>query len=174
MPIYALEGVAPEIAPDAFVAPTAVVIGRVRLLAGASVWWGAVLRGDTEMITIGEGSNIQDNAVCHTDLGTPLVVGRAVTVGHGVILHSCTIGDGALVGMGAVVLNRARLGARALLAAKSLVPEGKSVPDGMLAIGAPAKVARELTAEEIARIAAGAAGYVAKAATYRAHCHPVG
>jgi carbonic anhydrase/acetyltransferase-like protein (isoleucine patch superfamily) len=174
MPLYALEGIAPEIAPDVFVAPTAVVVGRVRLLPGASVWWGAVLRGDNEWITVGEGSNIQDGAICHTDMGAPLIVGAGVTVGHGVILHGCTIGDGALVGMGSVVLNHARLGAGALLGAKALIAEGKTVPDRSLALGAPAKVIRELTDAEVAGIRAGSAAYVANAARFRAHCHPAG
>lgn len=173
MPLYSLEGIAPDIAADAWVAPTAVLVGRVRLLPGASVWWGAVLRGDHEWITVGEGSNVQEGCVCHTDMGFPLNVGAGVTVGHGVILHGCTIGDGALVGMGAVVLNGARLGNRSLLGAKALLAEGKSVPDGALAIGAPAKMVRDLSEAEIAGIAAGSRNYVANAARFRAHCHPV-
>ena len=149
MPLYALDGVAPELPEDGdcWIAPDAVLVGRVRIGRGASVWFGAVLRGDNELIDIGEGANVQDGAVMHTDMGFPLSVGRGATIGHRAILHGCTVGEEALVGMGATLLNGSRLGAGALLGANALLPEGKEVPDGMLAIGAPAKVVRPLDAE---------------------------
>jgi carbonic anhydrase/acetyltransferase-like protein (isoleucine patch superfamily) len=165
--LYQLDGVAPELAEDAWVAPTAVLVGRVILARGASVWWGAVLRGDNEPITIGPGSNVQDGCVLHTDPGFPLTIGESVTIGHQAMLHGCTIGDGALVGIGAVVLNGATVGEGALLGARSLLAEGKSVPPGTLALGAPARVVRELTEEERARIREGSRHYVENAARYR-------
>lgn len=170
MPLYSLDGVAPEIADDAWVAPTAVLIGRVRLLPGASVWWGAVLRGDNEWIELGEGSNIQDNSVCHTDPGAPLTVGAGVTVGHKAILHGCTVGDGALVGMGATVLNHATVGDHALIGAGALVAERKTIPPRALAVGAPARVIRELSDEDVAAFGEGAVRYRANAARYRQGC----
>lgn len=172
MPLYAIDGIAPEIAASAWVAPTAVLIGRVRLLPGASVWWGAVLRGDNEQIVVGAGANVQDNCVCHTDIGAPLTIGAGATVGHAVILHGCTIGDGALIGMGAVVLNHAVIGTAALLGAKSLVGEGKSIADRTLAVGAPARAVRSLSDAEISRIRDGAEQYVANAARFREGCRP--
>jgi len=173
MPLYDLAGARPEIDPDAWVAPTAVLIGRVRLKRGASVWWNAVLRGDNEWIEVGEGSNVQDGAVCHTDPGCPLTIGAGVTVGHNVVLHGCTVGDGALVGMGATVLNRAVIGRGALIGAGALVPEGKAIAPGTLAVGAPARVVRDLTEEEIAGIAKGSEGYVANWQRFRDACQPI-
>lgn len=173
MPLFALEGARPEIAPNAFVAPTAVLIGRVRLKPRSSVWWGAVLRGDNEWIEVGEGSNVQDNAVCHTDMGAPLTIGADVTVGHGAILHGCTLGDGCLIGMGASVLNHAVVGKGALIGANALVPERKTIAEGMLAVGAPARALRALNEAEIAAIAEGSAGYVANAARYATACQPI-
>ena len=148
MAIHALDGVAPELDPDSWVAPSADVIGKIRLAAGASIWFGAVLRGDNEWITIGSGSNVQDGCVLHTDLGAPLVVAANCTIGHKAILHGCSIGEQSLVGMGAIILNHAKVGARCLIGAHALVPEGKIIPDGSLVIGAPGKVARVLTPEE--------------------------
>ncbi|XWN34211.1 MAG: gamma carbonic anhydrase family protein [Devosia sp.] len=175
MPIYALDGEAPEIPTDGsvYIAPTAVIIGRVRLLPNASVWWGAVLRGDNEWIEVGEGANIQDNAVCHTDIGAPLTVGAGATIGHSVILHGCTIGKNALIGMGSSILNHAVVGEGALVGANALVAEGKTVEAGMLAVGAPAKVRRPLTEAETARILKGSADYVAKGVRYGRACHEV-
>ncbi len=173
MPLYAIDGAVPDIHPDAWVAPTAVLIGRVRLKAGASVWWNAVLRGDNEWIELGEGSNVQDGVVCHTDMGAPLTIGPRVTVGHAAILHGCTVGEGSLIGMGATVLNHATIGAESLIGANALVPEGKSVPPRMLAVGAPARAVRELSAEQIAGMAAGTARYVENARRYAATCRPV-
>ncbi|MEM7694392.1 MAG: gamma carbonic anhydrase family protein [Pseudomonadota bacterium] len=173
MTLYRLGDTAPEIAADAYVAPTAVLIGRVRLLPGASVWWNAVLRGDNEWITIGPRSNIQDGTVCHTDMGSPLTVGADVTVGHMALLHGCTIEDGALIGMGATVMNDATIGAAALVGAGALVGERKTIPPKSLALGTPAKVIRTLSEDDIVAMQGGAARYVANAARYRADCTPV-
>ncbi|MBM2576608.1 gamma carbonic anhydrase family protein [Jannaschia sp. Os4] len=172
--IHALDGLAATIHPDAWVAPGAHVIGNVTLEAGASVWFGAVLRGDNEPIVIGAGSNVQENAVLHTDPGCPLTVGRDCTVGHKAMLHGCTIGDGALVGMGATVLNRATLGAGSLLGACALVTEGKDIPDGMLAVGSPAKAVRALDEAARAGLVASARHYVENAARFRRGLAPVG
>ena len=141
MPLYALDGTRPETAKagDWWLAPDAHVIGRVRLAAGVGVWFGAVLRGDNEWISIGEGSNIQEGCVLHTDMGYPLTVGANCTIGHRAILHGCTIGENSLVGMGATVLNGARIGANSLVGANALVTEGKEFPDNSLIIGSPAK-----------------------------------
>jgi carbonic anhydrase/acetyltransferase-like protein (isoleucine patch superfamily) len=144
--IYELDGVAPKIGAGAWIAPTAVLIGDVTIGAGASVWWGAVLRGDTEPIVVGEGSNIQENSVLHTDAGYPLVVGRDCTVGHKAMLHGCTVEDGSLIGMAATVLNGAVVGRGSLVGAASLVTERNVIPPGSLVMGAPARVVRELDA----------------------------
>ncbi len=168
MTIYVLDGVRPTIADDAWVAPDAAVIGCVVLAAGASVWFGAVLRGDNEAITVGQGSNIQDLCVLHTDPGFPLTIGAACTIGHRAILHGCAIGAGSLIGMGATVLNGAVIGAGCLIGAGALVTEGKSIPPGSLVLGAPGRVTRMLDADAIAALRAGAAAYRANAARYRA------
>ncbi|MGR3486253.1 MAG: gamma carbonic anhydrase family protein [Paracoccaceae bacterium] len=165
--IAALADAAPDIHPDAWVAPTAVVVGRVTLRAGASVWYGAVLRGDNEPIEIGEGANVQENSVLHTDMGFPLTVGAGATVGHLAMLHGCMVGAGALVGMGATMLNGSSLGDGALLGAGALLPEGRDVPAGWMALGAPAKPLRELTAEARQAIEAGALHYVSNAKRFR-------
>ena len=146
MAIYELDGQAPELPADGnyFIADTATVIGKVRLRNSASVWFGAVLRGDNDLIELGENSNIQDNSVCHTDPGMPMIIGANVTVGHKVILHSTTVGDGSLIGMGSTLLNRSKIGRNCLVGASSLIAEGKEFPDGSLIIGAPARVARQL------------------------------
>jgi len=145
---------------DYFVAENAVVVGSVVLGADASVWFGAVVRGDNETITIGPGSNVQDLAVLHTDPGVPLVIGRGCTIGHKVMLHGCTIGDNSLVGINAVVLNGARIGRNCLIGAGSLIPEGKEIPDGSLVMGVPGRVVRALSAEQIAGLTRSAEGYV--------------
>ena len=168
MPIYTLDGVTPEIAEDCWIAPDAVLIGKVRLLRGASIWFGAVLRGDNEWITIGEGSNVQDHSVFHADHGQPLVIGSSVTIGHRVIVHSARVGDGALIGMGAILLNRACIGARSLVGAGALVTEGKSFEEGKMILGAPARVLRDLKPEELSGLEMSAAHYLANAARYRA------
>ncbi len=146
MAIYELDGQAPELPADGnyFIADTATVIGKVRLSSSASVWFGAVLRGDNEWIEIGEGSNVQDNSTCHTDLGFPLTIGKNCTVGHNAILHGCAIEDGALVGMGSIVMNGARIGRGSVVGAGSVITEGKQFPEYSLIIGAPARVIRTL------------------------------
>lgn len=172
--LYELDGVAPEIDEEAWVAPNASVIGRVVLRRRASVWWGATLRGDNDLIEIGEDSNIQDGSVLHTDPGLPLSVGAGVTVGHLVMLHGCTVGAGSLVGIGAVVLNRARIGRNCLIAAKALVTEGTEVADNSLVVGAPGKVVKTLTEAHVERLREGAASYVEKCRRYREGLKPLG
>ncbi|MFZ1470164.1 MAG: gamma carbonic anhydrase family protein [Paracoccaceae bacterium] len=166
--IYALDGFAPEINTDAWVAPGAHIMGRVVLGAGVGIWFGAVLRGDNEPIVVGEATNIQENSVLHTDMGYPLTIGRDCTIGHKAMLHGCTIGDGTLIGMGATVLNGARIGKGCLIGAGALITEGKEIPDGSLVMGSPGRVVRTLDAEAQARLLASAAGYRANAARFRA------
>ncbi len=149
-----------------FIAASATVIGSVVIENNASVWFGVVIRGDNDLITIGENSNIQDGSVLHTDPGLPLVVGRNVTVGHMAMLHGCTIGDGSLVGIGAVVLNGAVIGRNCLIGARALITEGKIIPDGTLVLGSPARVVRNLTAVEIADLGRPAEHYVEKIPRY--------
>lgn len=149
MAIYQLEDHVPRIAASAWVADSASVIGRVSLDEDASIWYGAILRGDNDQITVGRTSNVQDGSVLHTDSGIPLTLGERVTVGHQVMLHGCTIGDNTLIGIQSVVLNGARIGRNSIVGAGSLVTEGKQFPDGVLIMGTPAKVVRELTAEQI-------------------------
>jgi carbonic anhydrase/acetyltransferase-like protein (isoleucine patch superfamily) len=162
MPIYALDDAEPELPPDGeyWVAPTAVLVGRVRLLKGASIWWGAVLRGDNEWITIGENSNVQDLCVLHTDPGGPVVIGSNCTVGHRVIVHSASIGDGSLIGMGSTLLNRSRIGTNCLVGANALVTEGKEFADRSMILGSPARATRELNDMELAMLKISSAGYV--------------
>ena len=162
MTAYALDGVSPELPEEGtyWIAPSASVIGKVKLERFASVWFGAVIRGDNELITIGENSNVQDGAVMHTDPGLPLTVGRNCTIGHKAILHGCVIGDNTLIGMGAVILNRARIGKNCLIGANALITEGKEIPDNSLVMGQPGKIAGELNAEAIARLTRSAENYV--------------
>ena len=145
---------------DYFVAESATVVGKVRLDNNASVWFGAVIRGDNELIVVGENSNVQDGAVLHTDPGCPLTLGKNVTVGHQAMLHGCTVGDNSLIGINAVVLNGARIGSNCLIGANCLVPENKEIPDGALAIGSPAKVIRMLSPEQQAELIKSAESYV--------------
>ena len=152
---------------DFWVAPNAVVIGDVSLEKNASVWFGSVLRGDNDPIILGENSNIQDNSVCHTDDGMPLIIGDNVTVGHKVILHSCTVGDNSLIGMGSTVLNKAKIGNNCLVGANALVTEGKEFPDNSLIVGSPAKVKRELTDMEKKIIELSALHYVENMKRYK-------
>ena len=173
MPVYALENVAPEIAEDCFIAPDAVLIGKVRVLKGASIWFGAVLRGDNDWITIGPNSNVQDHSIIHADPGQPVTIGRGVTIGHRVIVHSATVGDHALIGMGSILLNRARIGARSLVGAGALVTEDKSFEDGKMILGAPARAVRDLSPEQIAGIEKSADVYVANARRYIEKLRPV-
>jgi carbonic anhydrase/acetyltransferase-like protein (isoleucine patch superfamily) len=163
MTVYVLDDRTPQCAEGSWVAPNAVVLGSVSLAEGASIWFGAVLRGDNDPIRIGAGSNVQENAILHTDAGYPLTVGQECTVGHGAILHGCTIGDGSLVGMGATVLNGARVGRQCLIGANSLVTTNMVIPDGSLVLGAPAKVVRPLKPQELEMLAASAAFYRANA-----------
>ena len=165
--IYALGDRRLETRGEHWIADTAVVVGDVLLEENASVWWGAVLRGDNERITVGRNSNVQDGSVLHTDMGSPLVIGADVTVGHMVMLHGCTIGDGSLIGIGAVVLNNAKIGKNCIIGAKALIPEGKEIPDNSLVMGAPGKIVRELSDEHRAMLVQGAAHYVDNARRYR-------
>lgn len=167
MAVYALNGVAPSVAASAWIADSAQVIGNAILEQDVSIWFGAVLRGDTEVMRIGAGSNIQDSCVLHADVGMPLIVGADVTVGHHVTLHGCTIGDGSLVGIGAVVLNGARIGRSCLVGAGALVTEGKQFADGSVILGSPAKVVRQLTPEQIEGLRASARQYVENARRFR-------
>lgn len=155
-----------ETHPSSWIAPTASVIGHVRLQADASVWFGAVLRGDNELIDIGEGSNVQDGSVLHTDPGSPLTLGKGVTIGHKVILHGCQIGDYSLIGMNAVILNNVKIGRHCLIGAGTLIPEGREIPDGSLVMGVPGKVVRQLTEEQIEHLRRNAAHYVDNARRY--------
>ncbi len=167
MALYQLDEHVPKVAAGAWVADSAQVIGEVELAEDASVWFGAVLRGDTEPVRIGRGSNVQDGSVLHADHGFPCLVGEQVTVGHQVMLHGCTIGDGSLIGIQAVVLNGARIGKNSLVGAGSLVTEGKEFPEGSLIMGSPARVVRPLTPEQIAAIRASADHYVSNAKRFR-------
>ena len=167
MALYQIDDETPRIADSAWVADSAQLIGRVELKEGASVWFGAVLRGDNEWITVGRGSNVQDGSVLHTDMGCPLTIGEDVTIGHQVMLHGCSIGDGSLIGIQAVVLNNARIGRNCLVGAGALVTEGKEFPDGSLIMGSPAKVVRQLSPEQFERLKTGARHYVENAERYR-------
>jgi carbonic anhydrase/acetyltransferase-like protein (isoleucine patch superfamily) len=164
--IYELDGIRPQVDPNTWVAPDANLIGRVVLEAGASVWFGATLRGDNEEIRVGAGSNVQENAVLHTDMGFPLTIGANCTIGHKAMLHGCTIEAGSLIGMGATLLNGAKIGAGSLVGACALVTEGKEIAPGSLVMGAPAKVVRELDAAAQARLLKSAEGYRANAARF--------
>jgi len=157
----------PQIDPSAFLAPGAVVMGDVTVAEECSVFFGAVIRAEHDSITIGRGTNIQDNCVLHVDTGFPMTLGQGVTVGHGAILHGCTVGDNTLIGMGAIVLNGAVIGRNCLIGAGALVTQNTVIPDGSLAFGSPARVHRELTEEELAANARSSAGYVAEAREYR-------
>ena len=161
MAIYALDGISPELAADGacWVAPTAAVIGKVRLARGVGIWFGAVLRGDNERIDVGEDTNVQDNCVLHTDMGFPLTVGARCTIGHQAMLHGCVIGDNSLIGMGATVLNGARIGRNCLIGAHALISEGKVIPDNSLVMGAPGKVVKQVTPDMAERLAAAAEHY---------------
>ena len=159
MSLYTLGERTPACASDSWVADNATLIGSVRLAPGASVWYGVVIRADNDSISIGERSNIQDNAVLHTDAGFPLSVGCEVTVGHQAMLHGCRIGDGSLIGIGAIVLNGANIGESCLVGAGALIPEGKSYPPRTLIIGTPGRVARELSDAEVIGLRASAEGY---------------
>jgi carbonic anhydrase/acetyltransferase-like protein (isoleucine patch superfamily) len=174
MAIYQLGDDVPQIDESAWVADSASVIGRVVLADEASVWFNCVLRGDSEWLRIGRGTNVQDGSVLHADAGVPLALGERVSVGHQVMLHGCTVGDGSLIGIQAVVLNGAKIGRNSLVGAGSLVTEGKEFPDGVLIMGAPAKVVRELTPEQIAGLERIAQHYVDNARRFRQGLKKIG
>ena len=176
MPIYEIDGQRPEFPNEDqyWVAETAVLIGRVRLKADSSVWFGAVLRGDNEWIELGERSQIQDNSTLHTDPGFPMVIGSNCVIGHNVILHGCTIGDNSLVGMGAIMMNGAKIGKNSLVGAGSVVPEGKSFPDNSLIVGSPAKAVRALDQRLVDMIRGGADIYVRRSKHYAKNLKRVG
>ena len=167
MTIYALDEHIPQVAGDAWVAPDANVIGKVVLEALSSVWFGCTLRGDNETITVGAGSNVQENVVMHTDPGFPLTIGAGCTIGHKAMLHGCTLGENTLIGMGATVLNGARIGRNCLIGACALITEGKEIPDGSLVMGAPGKVVRQLDERAIKAFRATALHYQQNARRYR-------
>ena len=173
MPSYLIGEKKPQIDASAWIAPNATVIGDVRLAANVSIWWNAVLRGDNDPISIGENSNIQDGSVLHTDEGVPMNIGANVTVGHLVMLHGCTIGDGSLIGIGSIILNRAVIGRNSIVGANTLIAEGKIFPDRVLIVGSPGKVVRELSDEEVAKLAGSAAHYVDNAQRYRSQLKPL-
>jgi len=163
MSIYSLDGVTPKLADDVWVAPNAQVMGNVEIATGGSVWFGAVIRGDNDLIKIGARSNIQDNSVLHTDPAMPLTIGEGVTVGHQVMLHGCTIGDNCLIGIGATILNGAKIGRNCIIGAHALITEGKDIPDGSMVVGSPGKVIKTLSENHIAMLKVSADVYVKNA-----------
>ena len=171
--IYTLDGVAPDIAEDSWIAPDANLIGRIVIEAGASVWFGATLRGDNEEVRVGPGSNVQENCVLHTDIGYPLTIGENCTIGHKAMLHGCTIGDGSLIGMGATVLNGAVIGPGCLIGAGALIGEGKEIPAGSLVMGMPGKVIRVLDADARAGLIASAESYRQNMRRFRSGMAPL-
>ncbi|MEO0820158.1 MAG: gamma carbonic anhydrase family protein [Pseudomonadota bacterium] len=175
MSLYALDELSPVLPPDGshYIAPSAQVIGNIHIGRAVSIWFGAVLRGDNEPITLGAGSNVQDGCVFHTDPGFPLTLGENVTVGHGAILHGCSVGEGSLIGMGATVLNGARIGKGCLIGANALVTEGKEIPDGAMVLGQPGKVVKTLDPATQAALAETAAGYRARLERYRTGLRPL-
>lgn len=174
MAIYQLGDLIPNIHPDAYISPEATIIGNVTIGAFSSVWPRVVIRGDNDAITIGAGTSIQEGSVLHIDAGCPLKIGDHVTVGHQVMLHGCTIADGALIGIQAIVLNNAVIGKNCLVGAGAVVTEGKEFPEGSLIIGAPAKVARELSPENIARLASSAKNYIDRASSFKKNLIKIG
>ncbi|OQW52905.1 MAG: gamma carbonic anhydrase family protein [Proteobacteria bacterium SG_bin9] len=176
MAIYELDGKSPDLPADGqyFIAESAEVIGNVRLKSNASVWFGTIIRGDNELIEIGEGSNVQDGCVFHTDPGFPLTIGTSCTIGHNVILHGCTIEDGALIGMGSIVMNGAKIGKNCVVGAGSLIPEGKEFPENSLIVGAPAKAIRTLTSEQLKPLMRGAPHYVNNSKRFKAGLKRIG
>ena len=165
--IYDLEKNVPEINADSWVAPNAIIIGKVKLEKNSSIWFNAILRGDIEKIVIGENSNIQDGSVLHTDPGCPLTVGKGVTVGHMVMLHGCEISDDTLIGIGSTILNKAKIGKNCIIGANTLVTENKTIPDNSLVLGSPGKVIRKVTDDEIKVIRENAKHYVKNSKKYK-------
>lgn len=174
MALYQIGEHAPDIDPSAYIADSANVIGKVRVEANASIWFEVTIRGDNELIVIGENSNVQEGCVLHTDPGVPLTVGKNVTVGHQAMLHGCTIGDGALVGIQAVILNGAKIGRNCLVGAGALVTEGKEFPDNSLIVGSPAKAVRTLSEDAIAKMHANTAHYVVRAQSFKKDLKRIG
>ncbi len=168
MSVYGLDGIEVELPGDDFyIAPDATLIGQIRLKPGASIWFGAVLRGDNELIEIGSNSNIQDGCVCHTDMGHPMILGDSCTVGHRAVLHGCTIGENCLIGIGAILLNGSKVGNNCVIGAGALITEGREIPDNSLVIGMPGRRMREVTAQEIAGIRNSAVHYAENGRRYR-------
>ena len=165
--LYSLDGISPKVNETAWIAPGCHVIGNVTLAKNASIWFNCTLRGDNELIEIGEGSNVQENTVGHTDPGCPLIIGKGCTIGHKAMLHGCIIGDNSLVGMGATILNGAKIGKNCLIGAGALIPEGKEIPDGSLVMGMPGKIVRELGEEQIESLRNSALHYQANAKRFR-------
>jgi len=176
MPLYSLDGQSPTFADEAstWIAPDASVIGNIVIGKDVGIWFGAALRGDTETISIGEGTNVQEHTIMHTDPGFPLTIGAGCTIGHRALLHGCTIGDNSLVGMGAIILNGARIGNNCLVGAGALVTEGKQFPDGSLVVGSPARVVRQLDEQAIAGLRLSAQHYIANQKRFRARLQPIG
>lgn len=174
MAIYQLGEQAPDIDPSAYIADSANIIGKARIEANASVWFDVTIRGDNELITVSENSNVQEGCILHTDPGFPLVVGKNVTVGHQAMLHGCTIGDGSLVGIQAVILNGAKIGRNCLVGAGALVTEGKDFPDNSLIIGSPAKAVRTLSEEDVARMHRNTANYVKRGQQFKQELKRIG
>jgi carbonic anhydrase/acetyltransferase-like protein (isoleucine patch superfamily) len=174
MPLYALKDIAPRLDEPGsnWIAPDATIIGNVRLGRNVGIWFGAVLRGDNDPIVVGEGSNVQEHTVMHTDIGFPLTVGKGCTIGHRAMLHGCTIGDNSLIGMGAIVLNGARIGRNSLVGAGALVTEGKEFPDNSLIVGSPARAVRTLDEEAVERLRWSAAHYVENGKRFLADFRP--
>ncbi len=168
MSIYGLDGIEVELPDDDFyIAPTAALIGKIRLLPGANIWFGVVMRGDNELIEVGNRSNVQDGTVCHTDKGYPLTIGDDCTVGHRAVLHGCTVGDNSLIGINAVLLNGSKIGKNCVIGAGALITEDKEIPDGSLVVGSPGRVKRQLAPYEINAIKASAAHYVENGRRYK-------
>jgi carbonic anhydrase/acetyltransferase-like protein (isoleucine patch superfamily) len=169
MPVFALDGIAPQLPADdsCWIAPDAYLIGKVSLGRDVSIWYGSILRGDNEPIVIGDGSNVQESCILHTDIGFPLKVGRGCTLGHRVMLHGCTVEDNCLIGIGATILNNATIGENSLIGAHTLITEGKVIPPGSLVMGSPGRVVRPLSEEEILRIVYNAKHYVENGRRYR-------
>ena len=163
MPIYSLDGVRPDISDNAYVAPSAQIIGNVKMADHSSVWFGAVIRGDNDLIEIGARTNIQDNSVLHTDPGIPLIIGDGVIVGHRVMLHGCKIGENSLIGIGATILNGAEIGKNCIIGAHSLITEGKVIPDGSMVVGSPGRIIKSLTEQHFQMLRINSEVYVANA-----------
>lgn len=173
MTLYQLPDHTPDIHPESWIAPNAIVIGTVNLRKNASLWWNVVARGDNDPITIGENTNVQDGSVLHTDVGVPLEIGANCTIGHMVMLHGCTIGENSLIGIGSVIMNHAVIGKNCIVGSNSLVPEGKVFPDGVLILGSPAKVVRQLEPAEIEKLKDSASNYVLNWQRYAKHLQSI-